>query len=53
MTNAHGVGALGAAIIIGHTGDVITRFPDAGHDALHRSRARRTPRRDGPRIVGW
>src|SRR5215211_4703976 len=38
VTEVHGVGALGAAIIIGHTGD-ITRFPDAGHYARYNGTA--------------
>jgi transposase len=38
VTEVHGVGALGAAIIIGHTGDV-TRFPDAGHYARYNGTA--------------
>ena len=37
-TNVHGVGALGAAIIVGHTAD-ITRFPDAGHYARYNGTA--------------
>jgi transposase len=38
VTNVHGVGALGAAIIVGHTGD-IGRFPDAGHYARYNGTA--------------
>ncbi|HEX2400679.1 MAG TPA: IS110 family transposase [Mycobacterium sp.] len=38
VTNVHGVGALGAAIIVGHTGD-IARFPDAGHYARYNGTA--------------
>jgi Transposase IS116/IS110/IS902 family len=34
----HGVGDLGAAIILGHTAD-ITRFPDAGHFARYNATA--------------
>ena len=45
VTHLHGVGALGAAIIVGHTGD-IGRFPDAGHDARYNGTAPRT----GPTI---
>jgi transposase len=32
VTDIHGIGPLGAAIILGHTGD-ITRFPTSGHFA--------------------
>lgn len=38
VTDIHGVGALGAAIILGHTGD-IGRFPDAGHYARYNATA--------------
>ena len=38
VTDVHGVGALGAAIILGHTAD-ITRFPDAGHFARYNATA--------------
>jgi transposase len=38
VTNVHGVGALGAAIIVGHTGN-IARFPDAGHSARYNGTA--------------
>ena len=38
MTEVHDVGALGAAIIVGHTGD-IGRFPDAGHYARYNGTA--------------
>jgi transposase len=38
LTDVHGVGALGAAIILGHTAD-ITRFPDAGHFARYNATA--------------
>jgi transposase len=38
VTDVHGVGALGAAIIVGHTGD-IGRFPDAGHYARYNGTA--------------
>jgi transposase len=38
LTDVHGVGALGAAIILGHTPD-ITRFPDAGHFARYNATA--------------
>jgi hypothetical protein len=38
VTDVHGVGALGAAIVLGHTAD-ITRFPDAGHFARYNATA--------------
>jgi transposase len=38
VTDVYGVGALGAAIILGHTAD-ITRFPDAGHFARYNATA--------------
>jgi transposase len=38
VTHVYGVGALGAAIIVGHTGD-IARFPDAGHHARYNGTA--------------
>jgi transposase len=34
ITDIHGIGPLGAAIILGHTGD-ITRFPTGGHYARY------------------
>jgi transposase len=34
VTDIHGIGPLGAAIILGHTGD-ITRFPTSGHYARY------------------
>jgi transposase len=34
VTNIHGIGPLGAAIILGHTGD-IDRFPTSGHYARY------------------
>jgi transposase len=38
LTEVHGIGALGAAIILGQTGD-IARFPDAGHFARYNATA--------------
>lgn len=38
VTDVHGVGALGAAIILGHTAD-IARFPDGGHFARYNATA--------------
>lgn len=38
VTDVHGVGPIGAAIIIGHTGN-ISRFPDAGHFARYNATA--------------
>lgn len=38
VTEIHGVGALGAAIILGQTGN-IARFPDAGHFARYNATA--------------
>jgi transposase len=38
VTDVHGIGALGAAIVVGHSGD-ITRFPDAGHFARYNATA--------------
>jgi transposase len=55
VTDIHGIGPLGAAIILGHTGD-IARFPTSGHYARytgsapiaassgHRQRHRLNPR---------
>ena len=34
LTHIHGIGPLGAAIILGHTGD-IARFPTSGHFARY------------------
>ena len=34
VTDIHGIGPLGAAIILGHTGD-IARFPTSGHYARY------------------
>jgi transposase len=36
--DVHGVGPIGAALIVGHTGDV-TRFPSAGHYARYNATA--------------
>jgi transposase len=38
VTAVHGVGPIGAALIVGHTGDV-TRFPSAGHYARYNATA--------------
>jgi transposase len=38
VTDVYGVGPLGAALIVGHTGD-ITRFPSAGHYARYNATA--------------
>jgi len=38
VTAVHGIGPIGAAIIIGHTGS-ISRFPDAGHFARYNASA--------------
>ena len=38
VTDVHGIGPIGAAIILGHTGDV-GRFPDAGHYARYNATA--------------
>jgi transposase len=38
VTNIHGIGPLGAAIILGHTGD-ISRFPTSGHFARYTGNA--------------
>ena len=38
ITEVHGIGPIGAAIILGHTGD-IARFPDAGHFARYNATA--------------
>lgn len=38
VTDVHGIGPIGAAIIVGHTGD-INRFPDAGHFARYNATA--------------
>ena len=34
VTEVHGVGPIGAVLIVGHTGDV-TRFPSSGHYARY------------------
>jgi transposase len=38
VTNVYGVGPIGAALIVGHTGDV-ARFPSAGHYARYNATA--------------
>ena len=38
VTDVYGIGPIGAAIILGHTGD-INRFPDAGHYARYNATA--------------
>ena len=38
VTEVHGIGPIGAALIVGHTGDV-TRFPSAGHYARYNATA--------------
>jgi transposase len=38
VTEVHGVGPIGAALIVGHTGDV-TRFPSSGHYARYNATA--------------
>lgn len=38
VTDIHGIGPLGAAIILGHTGD-IARFPSSGHYARYNASA--------------
>lgn len=38
VTDVHGIGPIGAALIVGHTGDV-TRFPSAGHFARYNATA--------------
>lgn len=45
VTDVHGIGPIGAAIIIGHTGD-IARFPDAGHYARSRNSRACSPSSD-------
>lgn len=38
VTEVHGIGPIGAALIVGHTGDV-TRFPSVGHYARYNATA--------------
>jgi transposase len=38
VTDVYGIGPIGAAVIVGHTGDV-TRFPSAGHYARYNATA--------------
>lgn len=38
VTDVYGIGSIGAALIVGHTGD-ITRFPSAGHYARYNATA--------------
>jgi transposase len=50
LTDIHGIGPLGAAIILGHTGD-IGRFPTSGHFARYTGMGLRPPAPAGRRLL--